>query len=144
MSRHSVVFALLSFALLSHFFRTDVASHCWHSHYRHSHSCLFALLTLSHCWHSHCWLRTGVVRTFVFRTLVVQATAWAPAGPIWLVPATSRFGSAKAAQLADFPLFLRLFSSSSLPFTRSAFVVKGKGVGRAIQLSCGQRSLSSA
>ena len=40
MLRHSVLFALLSFALLSHYFRTDVASHCWHSHIWHSHSCL--------------------------------------------------------------------------------------------------------
>ena len=66
-------------------------SHCWHSHCCRtffapmSHRTAgirtfdirtlvsFALLTPSHCWHSHCWLRTGVVRTSVFRTLVVQA-----------------------------------------------------------------------
>ena len=63
MSRHSVLFALLLFALLSHFFRTDVASHCWHSHIWHSHSCLirtvdpFALLAFallaSHWCRSH-------------------------------------------------------------------------------------------
>ena len=63
MSRHSVLFALLSFAHLSHFFRTDVASHCWHSHIWHSHSCLirtvdpFALLAFallaSHWCRSH-------------------------------------------------------------------------------------------
>ena len=56
-------FALLAFALLSHFFRTDVASHCWHSHCWHSHSCLirtvdpFALLAFallaSHWCRSH-------------------------------------------------------------------------------------------
>ena len=67
-------------------------SHCWHSHccrtffapMSHRSAGIrtfdirtlvsFALLTPSHCWHSHCWLRTGVVRTSVFRTLVVQAT----------------------------------------------------------------------
>ena len=66
-------------------------SHCWHSHCCRtffapmSHRTAgirtfdirtlvsFALLAPSHCWHSHCWLRTGVVRTSVFRTLVVQA-----------------------------------------------------------------------
>ena len=71
-------------------------SHCWHSHCCRtffapmSHRTAgirtfdirtlvsFALLTPSHCWHSHCWLRTGVVRTSVFRTLVVQAAANAP------------------------------------------------------------------
>ena len=30
----------------------------------------FALLSLSHCWHSHSWLRTGVVRSSVFCTVV--------------------------------------------------------------------------
>ena len=48
-----LAFARLAFALVSHIRTVDP----------------FALL----CWHSHCWLRTGVVRTFVFRTLVVQA-----------------------------------------------------------------------
>ena len=40
----------------------------------------FALLSHSHCWpfrtvgiRTQCWLRTGVVRTFVFRTVVEQA-----------------------------------------------------------------------
>ena len=47
-----LAFALLTFALLS--LRTVDP---------------FALLAFAHC-----WLRTGVVRTFVFRTLVVQAT----------------------------------------------------------------------
>ena len=83
MSRHSVLFALLSFALLSHFFRTDVASHCWHSHIWHSHSCLirtvdpfallaFALLAFpllashwcrSHFCLSHC-CRTSLISPF--------------------------------------------------------------------------------
>ena len=63
MSRHSILFALFSFALLSHFFRANVASHCWHSHIWHSHSCLictvdpFALLAFallaSHWCRSH-------------------------------------------------------------------------------------------
>ena len=73
--------------------RKKCDSHCWHSHCCRtffapmSHRTAgirtfdirtlvsFALLTPSHRWHSHCWLRTGVVRTSVFRTLVVQAPA---------------------------------------------------------------------
>ena len=71
---------LLTFALLLHFFRIGVASHCWHSYIWHSHSCLiptvdsFAPLTLSRT----VGIRTGVVHTFVFRTLVVQASSSNP------------------------------------------------------------------
>ena len=54
-------FELLAFALLSHFFRTDVASHCWHSH----------------CWHSHfCLIRT--VDPFALLAFALLASHWCP------------------------------------------------------------------
>ena len=69
-------FALLAFALLSHFFRTDVASHCWHSHCWHSHSCLirtvdpFALLAFallaSHWCRSHFCLSHSCRTSYIF------------------------------------------------------------------------------
>ena len=80
--------------------RKKCDSHCWHSHCCRTFFApmsnrtagirtfdirtlvSFALLTPSHRWHSHCWLRTGVVRTSVFRTLVVQAIGSASALPI--------------------------------------------------------------
>ena len=36
----------------------------------------FTLLSHSHCWHFYIWLSTGVIRTFVFQTLVAQAVSF--------------------------------------------------------------------
>ena len=69
MSRHGVLFALLSFAHLSHSFRTDVASHCWHSHIWHSH------IWHSHIWHSHsCLIRT--VDPFALLAFALLTSHW--------------------------------------------------------------------
>ena len=73
-------FALLAFALLSHFFRTDVASHCWHSHIWHSHSCLirtvdpFALLAFA-LLASH-WCRSHFCLSHSCRTSLWQVLSY--------------------------------------------------------------------